>query len=114
MGDKAETLSQQLEVSETPNIDWLRDHIRRLSLLLDKPERGLMTWHHMYGSLMDELTEFCVGKRKIDSGFRHLVKCMRNAQKLSKCEVTGLSGGEMSKKSKDLERRVDEALRQDE
>ncbi len=52
----------------TPNLDYLRDQVNKLKLLLDDPQPGLASWVIMYGDRMKAINDFWNDKpRKEDA-----------------------------------------------
>lgn len=45
-------------MSDTPNLDYLREEVRRLKLLLDDPHPGNFAWCEMYGKCMKNISDF--------------------------------------------------------
>lgn len=45
-------------MSDTPNLDELKEHVRKLSLLLKDPHPGLSTWCGFYAEQMQAISKF--------------------------------------------------------
>lgn len=46
------------EPLSTPNLDYLREQVRKLKDLLDDPQPGLMSWCEAYGERMKAISNF--------------------------------------------------------
>lgn len=44
--------------SATPKLDYLREQVNALKVLLDDPQPGMSTWHQAYGERMTALADF--------------------------------------------------------
>lgn len=45
-------------MSDTPNIDYLREHVGKLKALLDDPHPGLFTWCAAFEKHMQAISDF--------------------------------------------------------
>jgi len=45
-------------MSNTPNLDYLKEEVRKLHALLDDPHPGLFTWREAYADQAKVLMEF--------------------------------------------------------
>ena len=45
-------------MSDTPNLDYLREQVDALKRLLDDPHPGLSSWSKMYGARMQSISDF--------------------------------------------------------
>lgn len=55
---EAETLGDRCAPAITPNIDYLREQVAKLKMLLDDPQPGLASWAQMYGERMQAISDF--------------------------------------------------------
>jgi hypothetical protein len=45
-------------MSDTPNLDYLKQRVSELNELLDDPHPGLAVWVQMYGERMQAISDF--------------------------------------------------------
>ncbi len=45
-------------MTDTPNLDYLREKVKRLNDLLNDPHPGLSTWIEAYGRVSREILDF--------------------------------------------------------
>ncbi len=48
-------------MDDTPNLNWLREEVRRLNNLLQDAHPGLFTWQAMYAEQMTKISNFWTG-----------------------------------------------------
>jgi hypothetical protein len=53
-----ETNTTQAQISDTPNLDDLRNRVEYLQILLANPEPGVLSWHAAYQQSVLRLLEF--------------------------------------------------------